>query len=282
MIQIREMESIEPLAELKRLYIQQTTAPLDDMWLFGFVPAAVHYGFYDDTKLVGYCCVNDEGYLLQFFLISQYRNESSDLLEAMVRLDDPSTLKVNGVFVSTAEPFFLSLCLDTFSTFEVKALMYQEKAPSSMKEQDLVLPLVTIESVQLPKAIEFAKEAIGAPEDWLTGYYAKLISRQELFGLWEENGDLIATGESRSYDDYQTEYAYLGMIVAESERGKGLATQILKQLASMNTSKGLKSICSTDKMNLASQKAISRAGFFAGHRIVQFKVSESQKLPERR
>ena len=113
--------------------------------------------------------------------------------------------------------------------------------------------------------------SIGAPEEWLTDYFSNLISRQELFGLWE-NDRLLATGESRGYDEYQTEYADVGVIVAEPERGKGLATQILKQLVSMNEAKGLRSICSTEKTNLGAQKAIRRAGFFASNRIVRFEA----------
>lgn len=269
MIQIRELESLEPLGELKRMYIRQTTAPLDGMWLSGFVPMATHYGFYDNTKLVGFCCVNDDGYLLQFFLTPQYQNVSSHLFESILRSD--SEPKINGAFVSTAEPHSLSLCLDHFSAFEVNALMYQQETEPSEQVQHTPLALVTIDAAQLSEAVEFAKVSIGAPEEWLTGYYTNLINRQELFGLWE-NDRLVATGESRGYDEYQTEYADLGVIVAESERGKGLATRILRQLVVMNDGKGLKSICSTEKTNLAAQKAIGRAGFFASNRIIQFKA----------
>ncbi|WP_272873082.1 GNAT family N-acetyltransferase, partial [Vibrio anguillarum] len=77
--------------------------------------------------------------------------------------------------------------------------------------------------------VEFAATTIGAPEQWLTGYFGNLIDRKELFGYWSEN-ELIATGECRLSDEYQTEYADLGMIVAQSQRGKGIATQLLKWL----------------------------------------------------
>ena len=100
-------------------------------------------------------------------------------------------------------------------------------------------------------------------------YYGNLIDRRELYGVWE-NERLIATGESRGDVEYQTEYSDVGVIVAKSERGRGLATQILKQLVAMNQANGLKSICSTEKTNIAAQKAISRAGFVSSNRIIQF------------
>ncbi len=132
--------------------------------------------------------------------------------------------------------------------------------------------MIAIEPTQLAEALHFAMESIGAPEEWLTGYYTNLINRRELFGVWK-GGRLIATGESRGYDKYQKDCADLGVIVAKSERGKGLATQILQRLATANDAKGLRSICSTEQANVGAQKAITRAGFFAPNRIIQFGVS---------
>ena len=64
MIRIEKIAAIEELAEFKQEYINQATAPLDGMWLCGFVPLAIHFEFYEDKNLIGYCCNNDEGYLL--------------------------------------------------------------------------------------------------------------------------------------------------------------------------------------------------------------------------
>ena len=83
---IKELESTKPLGELKELLVGQATAPLDGMWLCGFVPLATHYGFYDEEELVGFCCVNDEGYLLQFFLTPRHQDRSSGDRKAVVRV----------------------------------------------------------------------------------------------------------------------------------------------------------------------------------------------------
>ncbi len=66
MIQIKKVTSIETLSELKQQYMEQTTAPLDGMWMAGFVPISRHFGFYENDQLVGFFCINDDGYLLQF------------------------------------------------------------------------------------------------------------------------------------------------------------------------------------------------------------------------
>lgn len=269
MIQVKRLESIDQLTELKKQFILQATAPLDGMWLCGFVPMASHFGIYDENALVGFFCVNDEGYLLQFFVNQNYKNQSSQLFESILDGDGLPAGRIKGAFVSTAEPYYLALCLDWFSKFQVNALMYQHVEGLNQQPQDNVLALTMIDSAKLLEAVDLAVAGIGAPAEWLSGYFANLINRQELFGVWE-NGHLIATGESRGYDEYQTDYADVGMIVAESARGRGIATQVLRQLVAMNEANGLKSICSTEKTNVAAQKAISRAGFFASNRIIQF------------
>jgi GNAT superfamily N-acetyltransferase len=273
MIQVREIESIEQLSELKQQYIDQTTAPLDGMWLCGFVPIANHFGFYKDEKLVGFCCINDDGYLLQFHLSSQIRDQASLLFDSVLIQKSSPIEETNGAFVSTAEPQYLSLCLDNFSKFTVHSLMYQLNENSkSTQRQESILKLIVVKSEQLNEIVDFARINTGAPEEWLTGYYNNLINRKELFGFWQ-NGRLLAAGESRGYDAYQTDYADLGVIVDESSRGNGLATMVLKQLIAITEGKGLKPILSTEKSNIGAQKAISRAGFFAGNRIIQFDLS---------
>ena len=72
MFDIKAVEPILQLTELKHQYIQQATAPLDGMWLFGFVPLANHFGVYDSNKLIGYYCINTDGYLLQFHIDLAY------------------------------------------------------------------------------------------------------------------------------------------------------------------------------------------------------------------
>jgi GNAT superfamily N-acetyltransferase len=268
-MQVKKVESTDLLSELKKQYIQQTTAPLDGMWLCGFVPMASHFGIYEKNELVGFFCVNGEAYLLQFFVSQNHQSQSSQLFETVLHGDDSPSGKIKGAFVSTAEPDYLSLCLDSFTKFEVHSLMYQLAGGLKGQPQTNELTLTTVSSSQLPELVDFAVAAIGASEEWLNGYYANLINREELFGVWG-NGRLLATGESRGDDEYRTEYADLGVIVTESEQGRGMATQVLRQLIAMNEAKGLKSICSTEKTNIAAQKAIGRAGFFASHRILQF------------
>lgn len=268
MLEIKNIESLGDISKLKKQYFSQSTAPLDGMWHFGFVPMSDHFGFYENSCLVGYCCINGEGYMLQFYLSPAAKTKATELFSFIAQQNSDVIGDVNGAFVSTAESEYLSLCLDNSSSFKVNALMYQQ---NSLLKTETIKPIgmKLAELDQLDKFVKFAAANIGAPEQWLSEYFGNLIERQELLGYWG-NDKLLATGECRLFDEYQIEYADLGMIVAESERGKGIATLVLKNLINQATIKGLKPICSTESSNIGAQKAIARAGLVSSNRIIQF------------
>lgn len=258
--------SIEQLSVLKHAYMARTTAPLDGMWLNGFVPQADHYGLYQEDSLQGFCCVNQDGFVLQFYLDDVLVESTSAVFKSLF---ENALVSASGAFASTAEPHYLSLCLDHFASFEVNSLMYQ-LSDNQVLEGAASAGLKKMISSDLGQAVSFAHDAIGAPKEWLSGYFANLIEREELFGVSIE-GQLRATGECRVSDPYLPNVADIGVIVAKQERAKGLATLVLQDLVLIATQGGFDAICSTEKNNIAAQKAIVRAGFVAGNRILEFK-----------
>lgn len=272
MLDIKKISTLSNLSELKTAYFAESTAPLDGMWHFGFVPMSDHFGFYENGNLVGYCVLNGEGYLLQFYLAPTASTHIEDLFPLIVENNSSVIGKVKGAFVSTAEPQYLSLCVDITESFKVNAMMYRQRPTAVANNiENIEMTLATEE--QLEQFVKFASSAIGAPKEWLTGYYGNLIARQELWGYWESN-DILATGECRKFDEHQTQFADLGMIVAQQERGKGLATRVIHFLKQHANSQGLEAMCSTESSNIGAQKAIKRAGLSSKHRILQFDFSE--------
>ncbi|MEZ9071126.1 GNAT family N-acetyltransferase [Vibrio splendidus] len=279
MLSIKKISALSDLNELKTAYFTEATAPLDGMWHFGFVPMSDHYGFYENNSLVGYCAVNGEGYLLQFFLAPTANHSIEDLFALIVENNSSVVSEIKGAFVSTAEPQYLSLCVDNTESFKVNAMMYRQNSRSisdcdSGHIEEIEMSLATEE--QLDQLVKFASATIGAPKEWLNGYYSNLIAREELWGYWGNN-NVLATGECRKFDEHQTQFADLGMIVAQEERGKGLATRVLNFLRQHANQQGLEVICSTESTNIGAQKAITRAGLSSKHRILQFDFSELKK-----
>ena len=233
------------------------------MWQ-SFVAAADHYSILGGNKLVGYCVVNAENKLLQFST-DDIDNDSGFFVLAVAELN------VKGAVVATCEPSYLTLCRGHFNEPPAEiALMYHVDAdrsggPAVFPEGSTFRPVTASE---LEASVEFGVAAIGGDPAWLREYFTERIHGEELFGLWQADA-LIATGECRP-SSLQSPYADVGMIVSPDQRGRGIATNILRWLIQQCRDRQLTAICSTESGNLASQKAIERSGFVNYHRILEF------------
>jgi len=248
------------LAAIKQDCLEKCTAPLDGMWM-SFADMADHFAIETEGTTVGYCVINAEKKLLQFYVTAQ-----CDAAEAFQ--ETVSRMRVTGAFAATCDPQFFSLCRSLQKTSRINALMYQ--LPETAQPTDAVFSdehkFSRINSGEMMRAIEFAVAALGADREWLSGYYTGLIARDELFGLRQQD-QLIAVGELRA-SDAQQPCADLGVIVGKDQRRRGIATQILRELVRRSCRQGLKPICSTEYDNIAAQKAIESAGFKSNHQII--------------
>ncbi|MUI54548.1 GNAT family N-acetyltransferase [Aliivibrio fischeri] len=268
MLKIKKIIDINDLTLLKEHYFSHSVGPLDGMWHFGFVPMSDHFGFYEENKLIGYCCINSDGFLLQFYLSKDAQTNISELFKQLINNEISTINMIKGAFVSTAEPEYLSLCLDNANTVNAHSIMFRHE--DSIKTKSIAqIQMDLAKTEELAELVEFASQTIGAPKEWLNVYYKNLMTRQELW-VYRKNDHVIATGECRRFDEYQKNYADLGMIVSQNHRGKGIATQVLNFLVQQANRHNLQAICSTESMNIGAQKAISNAGFTSKNRIVQF------------
>ena len=167
MLEIKKIAVLSELNELKKEYFEKTTSPLDGMWHFGFVPMSEHFGFYVNNELVGFCCINDDGYLLQFHLETNSDTSAQALFTLIAQQNSKVIGQVKGAFVSTAEPEYMSLCLDNSSVFKVNALMYKQDPKVSNTQKHSIAMAVATEQ-QLAEYVKFSSTNIGAPEQWLT------------------------------------------------------------------------------------------------------------------
>lgn len=173
MLEIKPIETLGEINVLKRQYFEQSTAPLDGMWHFGFVPMSSHFGFYEGETLVGYCCINSDGYMLQFYLSNAAQTHAKELFTLIVEQNSSIIGVIKGAFVSTAEPYYLSLCLDNSSSFKVNALMYEQVAPIVFDDAT-ALDLTLASQEQLSEFTDFAASNIGASAQWLSDYFTHL------------------------------------------------------------------------------------------------------------
>lgn len=65
---------------------------------------AKHWGFYMQETLVGFCCINDDRYMLQFYLVPNCQLYTQALFTLIAEQSSFIIGPVKGAFVSTAEP----------------------------------------------------------------------------------------------------------------------------------------------------------------------------------
>jgi RimJ/RimL family protein N-acetyltransferase len=250
------------IADMKAAYRTNQPAPLDGMWQ-AFVDMGDPYLVTaNDSK--GYAVLNGEKKLLQVEL-------PADIDAAAAFAELVTATGATGAYAASFETPYHALAKAQQASAETNAYLYE--LPAGAVVEPAIFPASTtlraLKDSDLSLAVDFASETLGADRGWLKSYYSGLIDRGELFGLIDAEGSLIATGERRPSTSQQG-YADVGMVVGTKARGKGVATNILGALIAMCEKEGLKPICSTEKGNLAAQKAITNAGFTSHHQITDF------------
>ncbi len=260
MIEVKELASPDEVKDLKQAYLSSLPAPLDGMWESGFIAAAPHWEIRFRGERAGYYCVSEEGQLLQLHVIDALANHARELFSHV-----SAAPEIKSAIVSTAEPVYLSLCLDLQKRVGVHTYLYHDH---DRTEESADAGFGAVEHDDLDVVEEFQRASLDADLGaWLTGYLRNLQARGELFAL-RRDGELVGTGECR-VSDTQPPYADLGVIVSRSQRGRGIATHILRQLKAHAYRRELEPICSTTVGNPGAQKAIVRAGFVSRHRILE-------------
>lgn len=250
---------LSALKNMKQAHMSHLSAPQDGMWE-SFVEMADHYAILCAGDVIGYCVINGEQQLLQFYV-----RPEQDARPAFRRT--VTELAVTGAYAATGAPSYLSVCMDMQKSVSVNTIQYccEEDSLPAAASFAIDAHFRRLTAGELPVVAAFGARAIGADPGWLTAYFSHLIDRAELFGLWQ-NDRLIATGECR-VSESQKPHADVGMMVSEDHRKQGLATHILRYLRRHCHHEGLRAICSTEVGNIAAQKAIERAGFVSDNRI---------------
>ncbi len=266
MISFHECVDLSSIEELKSQHLRGLTAPMDGMWEVGFINSSPHWIIKMDGEVCGYYVVNDEGTLLQFYLLPGHTRFDHQVFQKIVGQSSIST-----AIVQTIDPLFLSLCLDCHVDVSVHTYLYELQATIVVRH-DLAegTTFEPIEPTELSRVIDFQIACLGGKEElrqWLQGYSKNLIDRKELFVLRRGN-DWLGLGEYRR-SDTQENVADVGVMVDPEKRGKKWATYILSLLVANADSEGHNLICSTTVENIASQKAILGAGFVSRNRILK-------------
>lgn len=246
----------DSIKELRAKLYQKLTAPIDAMWEQLYIDSAQHYFIKNDKNILGYCCINEEGCLIQMFLEEEYSSKMDGVIKKLIESE-----LIRSAALSTNEPIAFNACLFHSKSIKTNTFCFEHLNQPIKVNSMLNVELVSIKDI--PAVKTFLKEQIKMDDTF--GYTENLVSRKEIF-MVVEAGLIIATSERR-VSDSQAEIADLGIIVNKDFQGKGIATQIMQMQVNRVLKEGRKPICSTTLDNIASRKAIERSGFYCSNII---------------
>lgn len=261
-ISFSQSESTETIINYRKQLYTSFITPLDGMWESLYIANATSYLIKNEGEEIGYCCVDQDKSLNQLFLKDSHRYLMNTVVTELINKG-----LIVSVHLSSIEPTLFNTCLLFAKSIQANTINYTFSSEQEKRVGTGILNLNKATTLDADRIRAFFKAAIDFEDSF--GYTENLIQRGEIYVV-EKDNVVIATGECR-LSDTQPTYADVGMVVKQHNRKKGLGTRVLSELVNIALENKRKPICSTTVDNIASQKAIEKAGFYNSHTV--FKIS---------
>jgi RimJ/RimL family protein N-acetyltransferase len=235
---------------------------MDGMWKGVVIDRAAFWEIQDRGQYAGYFCIGSDNELLRLYLLENYQDRAQEIFRWII-----STYSIQYAITSTIEPLYLSLCLDLQKSIALHSYLFRDHQRRELSSELSNILFRKAETEDLKDIIGFYQTNI---EGWGAGLEAFLqerINLQELFVFYDRQ-TVVASGECIP-SQKQPPYVDLGMVVAQAYRGIGLGSSMLIQLKKHCYEMGWQPICACAADNLASKRAIEKAGFISEHRMVK-------------
>ena len=239
------------ISKFRTQLYKKLTAPIDAMWELLYIASSQQYLICFEDSAIGYFCVNENNSLIQIFLEESHSGKMNQIIEELIE-----TKLIKSASLSSNEPIAFNTCLFFTKSTQTNTFCFQHI--NQIQELNSDIKLEEAKTKDIPQIKSFFEEQIGMIDTF--GYTENLVARKELF-VYRNGEVIIATSECRQ-SDTQLDYADIGIIVNKEFQGRGIATQIMQIQANNVLRAGRKPICSTTLDNIASRKAIERAGFY--------------------
>ncbi len=262
-----QLEDTDAIAHLRDDYLRTLVAPMDGMWESAVIAHATFWKIQDGEGRAGYFCTGSDNDLLRFHLLDNYQAQAQEIFRWIV-----STYGIQYAIASTIEPLYFSLCLDIQVSITLHSYLFRDNKRIELSSGLSNSIFRKAEKRELDDIVRLYQANTEGSGEWIEAFVKKRLDLAELFVLYERQ-ILVATGECIP-SPKQIPYADLGMVVAQSYRGRGLGSYMLTRLKQHCYETGWKPICSCAAGNLASKKAIEKAGFVSKQRMVKVLFSK--------
>lgn len=264
MIDFRRLNSVKDILFFRKQYYSSLIKPMEDYHDIVHIITANYFGIYLDDRLIGYYSISNNNNLLsQFYIVDDYNNLNEKIFSMVVDKDN-----ISGAIVSSIEPDFLSLAMGIAREVSIDSyLFYDFNLNNFVCEYDN-LNFILAKREQIREIKEFYMKNLEESDEYIDSYLSGLILNDSLLVLCDDN-DILGVGEYRKSNIFPGT-VNLGIVVNEPYRNRGYGSYIMRKLLEKSLIEEHIAICSCDFDNIASKKALIKAGFISRHKV--FKV----------
>ena len=254
-IKTRDSDKLEAL---KSSWQNSLTVPQDGMWE-AFMNFAEDWLIQIDGQTAGYASVDTNNYLLQFFVLPKSLAEGPAVLQAFITQQN-----IKQGIIGTNNPVCLSIVMHIQRSVSIHTYLFTDYLPVQPTKKKA--ELTTANKQDLERLVEFCHTCTGGGKSWLRQYIGDLIVKKEYFFI--ENGDeIVGICEVRKSMS-NPKVADLGMIVSPGYRKQGWGTFLMGKAKELAIQWDREPICSCEKENIGSLKAIYANGFRSIHQML--------------
>ncbi len=250
----------------QKRYLEGLQHPMDGMWLHHAQKGQFwKIRFYGED--IGFFCLKQAVEIVQFFVLPQRLPIASSIFRYICQV-----FRLKRAIVSTADALLLSVGLECTTTkVAVEGYLFADGGGHIPTFRQESIQFIQATFHELDEAIAFFTENLGSEFLWTQQYLQQRIAQQELFLCYHDRL-LVGTGELRR-NSLQPPYADVGVAVKKTLRGRQYASSIVAWLRSAAQVRELLPIASCATANIASFKALTRAGMLPVHRLLKISLS---------
>lgn len=239
---------------MRTTYHAALTGPVEP-WLEEQTHRASYYAICSGAGMVGYACTDDESRLLQFFIDDNHARHAQALFRRLIveRL-------MTAAYVSTRNPFVLSLCIDLQQCVACQAYLFVDQAM-------IECPVTGIDDLHFRPAIRDDLPMIMAVSDDFFAPTAANIEQGKLYLLTGAD-EILSIGLIETDDCYPKTTAAIGMFTHPRFRRRGIGAHMIMRLKETCYAAGYTPIAGCWYQNSASKNTLERAGMVTKDRIL--------------
>jgi predicted acetyltransferase len=215
-----------------------------------------------EDKEIGYAIKNQDGVLIEFYVINKYLPESNNFFCQLLK-----DLSIRDIYCKSFDSVLLSNCLVSKLSYSLLGVLYRDYVETKIKkDSDLKMEKANLSSAGLLLRQDKSIKELFETEQQLTGF----IQNEHVFTFYKNDafvgcGMVIRTNPEWDYCD-------LGVWVNPLKRGCGFGSQIILNLREFALKNNMKPSCGCAIENLASQKTIEKSGFVSRYKLINFKA----------